>query len=71
MIFVLTGLNSYLFRTPYVLPTIILFLGINPGIFIWLLLFRRVPAAWYSITLIIVAVALEIYQFFSYLIRIY
>ncbi len=71
MIFVLTGLNTYLFRTPYVLPTIILFLGINPGIFIWLLLFRRFPAAWYSITLIIIAAALELYQFIGYLIRIY
>ena len=71
MIFVLTGLNTYLFRTAMVLPTIILFLGINPGIFIWLLLFRRFPAAWYSIMLIIIAVAVEVYQIFGYLIRIY
>ena len=71
MIFVLTGLNTYLFRTAMVLPTAILFLGINPGIFIWLLLFKRFPAAWYSIMLIIIAVAVEAYQIFSYLIRIY
>ena len=71
MIFVLTGLNTYLFRTPFVLPTAILFLGINPGIFLWLLLFRRFPAAWYSVMLIIVAVAVEVYQIFGYLIRIY
>ena len=71
MIFVLTGLNTYLFRTPFVLPTAILFLGINPGIFLWLLLFRRFPAAWYSIMLIIVAVAVEVYRIFGYLIRIY
>ena len=71
MIFVLTGLNTYLFHSPFFLPTIILFLGINPGIFVWLLLFKRFPAAWYSITLIIIAVALEIYQFISYSIRIY
>ena len=71
MIFVLTGLNTYLFRTAFVLPTLILFLGINPGIFIWLLLFRRFPAAWYSILLIIIAVAVEVYRIFGYLIRIY
>ena len=71
MIFVLTGLNTYLFRTPFVLPTAILFLGINPGIFLWLLLFRRFPAAWYSVMLIIAAVAVEVYQIFGYLIRIY
>ncbi|MBQ6478168.1 MAG: hypothetical protein IJI44_02235 [Erysipelotrichaceae bacterium] len=71
MIFVLTGLNAYLFHSPFVLPTIILFLGINPGIFVWLLLFRRFPAAWYSITLIIIAIALEIYQFIGYSLRIY
>ena len=71
MIFVLTGLNTYLFRTAFFLPTIILFLGINPGIFVWLLLFRRFPAAWYSVMLIIVAVAVEVYQIFGYLIRIY
>ena len=71
MIFVLTGLNTYLFRTAFVLPTLILFLGINPGLFIWLLLFRRFPAAWYSILLIIIAVAVEVYRIFGYLIRIY
>ena len=71
MIFVLTGLNTYLFRTAFVLPMLILFLGINPGIFIWLLLFRRFPAAWYSILLIIIAVAVEVYRIFGYLIRIY
>lgn len=71
MIFVLTGLNTYLFHTAFVLPTVILFLGINPGIFVWLLLFRRFPAAWYSIMLIVIAIALEIYQFFGYLTRIY
>ena len=71
MIFVLTGLNTYLFHTAFILPTIILFLGINPGIFVWLLLFRRFPEAWYSILLIVIAVALELYKIFGLMTRIY
>ena len=71
MIFILTGLNTYLFQTPFGLPVGILFLGINPGIFIWLLLFKRFPSAWYSIMLIVIAIAAEVYQLIGFMTRIY
>ena len=42
----------------------VLFLGINPGIFIWLFLFKRFPSARYSRTLLIIAILLELAYFF-------
>ncbi len=42
------------------LPAIIAFLAINPGIFIWLLLVRRFPAAWYSRTVFWIVLLSEI-----------
>lgn len=45
-----------------VAPILILFLGINPGIFFWLAATKKIPPAWYSILILMAALGVEIYQ---------
>ena len=42
------------------LPPVILFLMINPGIFVWVFLFKRFPPTWYLIMGALIAVVLEV-----------
>ncbi|MBR5340804.1 MAG: hypothetical protein IK151_02640 [Erysipelotrichaceae bacterium] len=53
-------------RTRFYYPTLVLFLGLNPGIFIWILLFKRMPPSWYLILLLIITLLLEYYGLFLY-----
>ena len=60
MLFVLIFLNANLGRLAFPPAAIVLFLGINPGIFIWIFLFKRFPSKIYCKILFIVAVFLQI-----------
>ena len=57
---ILIVINTTILRHAFMLPVVILFLGINPGIFIWLFLFKRFPSARYSRTLLVIAILLEL-----------
>ena len=62
---ILSSINSFLFRNSYFLPALICFLGINPGIFIWLILFRRFPPASYCRIVFFLALLVEAYGLFT------
>ena len=69
---VMVMLNAFVFESRFMLPTVILFLAINPGIFIWIFLFKRFPSARYSKTVIAIAILLELaYLFMSSEMRYY
>ena len=66
-LFLLIMLNSTAFRRfQLYLPIIILFLGINPGIFIWLAARKRFPPAKYSKLLLFIAIFIEVIGFLYY-----
>ena len=67
--FVLVFLNNMIFRRwDFYWPIIILFLGINPGIFIWLAVFRRFPPARFSKLLLCIAILIEVIGFLYFMI---
>lgn len=45
-------------------PAIILFLCLNPGIFVWLLFFRKMPSEWYLKLAFFLCLILELYILF-------
>ncbi|MBR3251843.1 MAG: hypothetical protein IKF80_09040, partial [Erysipelotrichaceae bacterium] len=49
------------------LPSLILFLMINPGIFIWVFLFKRFMPTWYLIAGALIAIIIEFLSLFSFL----
>ena len=51
---------SIVFRLHNFLPAVLLFLAINPGIFISLWLFKRTPSAGYYLFVLIMALAMEL-----------
>lgn len=51
--------NSIFSRYSFIPAMIVLFLGINPGIFVWLLLFKRFPPKAYSKALFLIALLLQ------------
>ena len=61
-VFVLFFINSFLPGSTgiMILPPIIAFLAINPGIFIWLLAAKRFPAKWYTKSIFFIVVIMEI-----------
>ncbi|MBQ6559765.1 MAG: hypothetical protein IJL85_02945 [Erysipelotrichaceae bacterium] len=66
-LFILIFLNTMMFRHwQFYWPIIILFLGINPGIFVWLGLFKRFPPAKYSKCLLFTAILIEAVGFLYY-----
>ncbi len=68
-LFLLIFINTVTMRVwDFYWPVIILFLGINPGIFIWLGIRKRFPPAGYSKALLLIAILIEIIGFVYYLI---
>ena len=70
-VFILFVLNIFLPNT-VILPGIVLFLLLNPGIFVWLFLLKRFPSQTYLKFAFEIAIILEIYFLFlenSYFIR--
>ena len=60
LLIVLFLLNVMFPRYSFMAAPIILFLGINPGIFIWLLVLRRFPSKTYSKVLFVFALILQL-----------
>ena len=77
-IFAMIGLvfiNVFLGDVSY-LPAVLLFLSINPGIFIWVFLLKRMPSAAYLKIALLIAVLLELvlvimpkWRYISFLLR--
>ena len=63
-LFVLFVLNVFL-PGASVWPGIVLFLALNPGIFVWLFLFKRYPSGAYLRTALLIAILLEIITLFN------
>ena len=57
--FAMFALNIFLPRASF-WPSILLFLALNPGIFVWLLLLKRYPSAAYLRTVLFLAILFEI-----------
>ena len=55
----LSVLNMYLENGSY-LPPVTLFLMMNPGMFVWMFLFKRFMPAWYLILAAVIAIMLQI-----------
>ena len=53
--------NAFL-RRPIILPSVLLFLLINPGIFIWIFLLKRFPSESYLKLILFIAIILEFIQ---------
>ena len=62
--FVLFMLSAFTSQSA-IAPAILLFLSINPGIFIWLFIFKRFPSKAYLKTVFILALLLELYLLFE------
>ncbi len=65
-IFLVVGLslfNAFSDNNIY-LPSVILFLMINPGIFIWVFLFKRFMPLWFLIAGALIAIILEVLSLF-------
>ena len=58
---ILIMMNAFLPRPSY-FPVAFLFLALNPGIFIWLFLLRRTPSKAYLITVLIIALVLQLFM---------
>lgn len=65
LLFVLIFVNGFLGRMAFFPAVVVLFLGINPGIFIWLFFLRRFPSERYSKTLFYTALILQILGFLT------
>lgn len=48
------------------IPFVFLFLSINPGIFIWLGIFKKFPSVWYSRLCLLIAIILGGYSFLEH-----
>ena len=60
-IFLMISLNTVTMRFwSFYWPVVILFLGVNPGVFIWLGIRKRFPPARYSKSLLLFAILIEI-----------
>lgn len=59
LIVVLMTLNSSM-RVGTVWPSLFLFLMINPGIFFWIFLFKRMPPTWYLAGIALIAILFEL-----------
>jgi hypothetical protein len=62
--FILFAVNAVL-NEPVVIPALVLFLAINPGIFIWVFLLKRFPSKAYSKAMFWLAVLLELYLLYE------
>lgn len=60
LLFALSFVNVIIEPYGTYLPLIVLFLAINPGIFIWLFVFKRFPPERYSKTIFIVVIILQV-----------
>ena len=60
---------NVIFYSGSILPVMVLFLGINPGIFIWLFVFKKFPPEGYWKLLFYISLILEIYVVFESYIR--
>jgi len=66
LLFVLIFFHAFAFPDRFnYLSVVLLFLGINPGIFIWLFLLHRFPSEAYSKLLFFMSLLLELYWFIT------